>query len=86
MIFDLELQLFKMMLQIQLYHRHHELVLVADVLQLSLIALLDNILDFQLLLAFYYKKQVFGVLAFYGDSETVTIVIGNVLDLLTVLF
>ena len=86
MIFDLELQLFKMMLQIQLYHRHHELVLVADVLQLSLIALLDNILDFQLLLGFYYKKQVFGFLAFYGNSETVTIVIGNVLDLLTVLF
>lgn len=86
LIFDLELQLFKMMLQIQFYHRHHELVLVSNIFQLSLIALLDDILDFELLWGFYYKKQVFGVLAFYGDGETVTIVIGNVLDLFTVLF
>lgn len=80
------LQLVYAVMQVQLDHRHHELVFFADFFQLLLLAFLEHLFDCEVLVAFYAEKQILLVLALYGDCKIVFVVPLTVLNLFSLLF
>jgi hypothetical protein len=72
-------------MQVQLNHRHHELVFFADFFQLLLLAFLERLFNSEILVTFYAEKQILRVLALYCNCKIVIVVILTVLNLLSLI-